>query len=196
MGRCLPFKQREAAPSPAVCILSVATMHWASLFSLSLAALATALPSRRFNHVVHEKRTFEPIDWIQDRRLEAHKILPMRIGLTQQNLHRVEEMLMAVSHPESATYGQHLSPDEVIDLFAPSDDTINAIKGWLNDAGIHPDRLSLSPGKGWVEFDATAAEAEELLKTEYHVYTHAETGVEQISKPPGPYKYLCAEDTS
>ncbi|KAH8082440.1 subtilisin-like protein [Cristinia sonorae] len=156
-------------------------MHWASLFSLSLAALATALPSRRFNHVVHEKRTFEPIDWIQDRRLEAHKILPMRIGLTQQNLHRVEEMLMAVSHPESATYGQHLSPDEVIDLFAPSDDTINAIKGWLNDAGIHPDRLSLSPGKGWVEFDATAAEAEELLKTEYHVYTHAETGVEQIS---------------
>ena len=149
--------------------------------SLSLFGSVLAVPSRRFNHVVHEKRTSEPINWVRDRRLEAHKILPMRVGLAQQNLHRIEEMLLSVSHPESDSYGQHMTPEEVVEMFAPSDDTVAAVKSWLTDAGLHPDRLRLSPGKGWVEFEVTVAEAEDLLETEYHVYTHEETGVEQIS---------------
>ena len=157
-------------------------MHlWAAFLSIALAGSTIAVPSRRFNHVVHEKRALDPIDWIQDRRLEAEKVLPMRIGLTQQNLHRVEELLMSVSHPESPSYGQHFSPDEVVDLFAPSNDTIDAVKSWLTDAGVHHERLRLSPSRGWIEFEATAAEVEELLQTEYHVYTHPDTGVEQIS---------------
>lgn len=155
---------------------------WAALLNLTVASVAIAAPSKRFSHVVHEKRAFEPIDWIQDRRLEATKVLPMRIGLTQQNLHRLEEMLLSVSHPESAKYGQHFTPKEVADAFAPHDDSIAAVKAWLTDAGIHEDRLKLSPGKGWIEFDATAAEAEELLQTEYHVFSHADTGIEQISE--------------
>lgn len=158
-------------------------MHlWSTLVSISLASVVAAVPSRRFNHVVHEKRAMDPIDWIQDRRLEADRILPMRIGLTQQNLHRVEEILMSVAHPQSPSYGQHLSPNEVIDLFSPSDETVAAVRSWLTDFGLHRDRLRLSSGQGWIEFNATAAEVEELLNTEYHVYTHPETGVEQISE--------------
>ncbi|KAG6864832.1 hypothetical protein C0991_006892 [Blastosporella zonata] len=138
-------------------------------------------PSRRSNHVLHEKRAADPLDWTA-RRLETHKILPMRFGLTQQNLHRMEEMLMAVSHPESPTYGRHWTPAEVVDTFAPSDETIAAVTEWLSGAGISADRLRLSPSKGWIDLNATVAEVEDLIMAEYHVYSHEESGYEQIGK--------------
>ncbi|OCH89925.1 subtilisin-like protein [Obba rivulosa] len=152
----------------------------AVLSALALAVCVSAGPTRRWNHVVHEKRAMEPKRWLPTRRLEADRVLPMRFGLTQQNLHKLEEMLMAVSHPESPTYGQHYTPKEVIDIFAPSDETTNAVKDWLMEFGFAPERLRLSLNKGWIEVNATTAEAEELLQTEYHVYTH-ESGIEQIS---------------
>jgi tripeptidyl-peptidase-1 len=105
-------------------------------------------------------------------RLDANKILPMRFGLSQQNTHRVEELLLAVSHPESPTFGKHYSPSEVVDLFAPSEETISAVANWLADSGFPRDRLRLSSNKGWISMNATVSEVENLLNAEYHVYTH------------------------
>lgn len=145
----------------------------------TLVALAFAAPSPRSNHVVHERRAAEPTDWIQDRRLDANRVLPMRFGLAQQNMHRLEQILMDISHPESSSYGQHWSPAKVVETFAPSSDTITAVTSWLKDAGIAADRLRLSPNKGWIQVNATTSEVESLLNTEYHVYTHP-SGAEQI----------------
>ena len=155
---------------------------WSLIAVLSCAfTLTLALPSRRADHVVHEKRAFDPVeDWVRTRKLEADKVLPMRFGLTQQNLHRIEEMLMSVSHPSSPSYGKHFTPEEVVDTFAPSPETIATVVKWLHDAGLHKDRHRLSVSKGWIEVNATVAEVEDLLDTEYHVYTHS-SGAEQIS---------------
>lgn len=103
----------------------------------------------------------------------------MRFGLAQQNMHRLEELLMEVSHPESPKYGQHYSAAEIVDTFAPRKETIEAVTQWLSEAGISRDRLRLSASKGWIQLNATAAEVEELLQTEYHVFTHP-SGDEQI----------------
>jgi tripeptidyl-peptidase-1 len=97
----------------------------------------------------------------------------MRFGLAQQNLHRVEEMLMAVSHPESPTYGKHYTPADIVDTFAPSDETISTVTNWLIDSGFARNRLRLSANKGWLSLEATTAEVENLLNAEYHVYNHA-----------------------
>ncbi|KAG6845624.1 hypothetical protein H0H87_006677 [Tephrocybe sp. NHM501043] len=153
-------------------------MHLVSVV-LSLCAVSLAAPSPRTNHVLHEKRAADLIDWIRARRLESHKVLPMRFGLAQRNLHRVEEMLMAVSHPDSATYGKHWTPAQVVDTFAPSKETIDAVVEWLSASGISTDRLRLSASKGWIDVNATVAEVEDLIKAEYHVYSH-ESGYEQI----------------
>lgn len=146
---------------------------------LALASAVVAIPTTS-PHLVHEKRAADPIDWVRGERLDANRVLPMRIGLTQQNMHRVEEILMAISHPESPTYGKHLSPAEVVDTFSPSEKAINAVIEWLIESGFSRDRLKLSGNKGWLHFDATTAEAEELLKTEYHVYEHPDSGAKQI----------------
>lgn len=155
-----------------------------ALLSLLLLTLsAAAAPSPRAGHVVHEKRARDPTAWEQTRRLEADKILPLRIGLSQSNLDKIEDILMSVSHPKSESYGKHLMPAEVVDTFAPSAATVNAVKEWLADFGFADERLKLSKNKGWLHVvNASAEEIENLLDTEYHVYTHMETGEEQISK--------------
>jgi tripeptidyl-peptidase-1 len=56
----------------------------------------------------------------------------------------------------------------------------------LESAGI--DRISVSANKQWLQFDATALEAEQLLKTRYHFYEHtsgnkATIGCDEYSVP-------------
>ncbi|KAI0823960.1 subtilisin-like protein [Trametes gibbosa] len=145
----------------------------------ALVTLVAALPSRRSNLVLHEKRAMEPIDWTLSHKLEADAVLPMRFGLTQNNLHKIEEMLMSVSHPSSPSYGKHFSPEDIVDTFAPSDETVRAVTEWLVDSGIHQERLRLSASKGWIEVNATTAEVEDLIAAEYNVYTHP-SGAQQI----------------
>ncbi|TFK48830.1 hypothetical protein OE88DRAFT_1634138 [Heliocybe sulcata] len=155
-------------------------LSW-SFLVLALGGLAAAVPARRANYVVHEKRAAEPSSaWTLSRRLESDMVLPMRFGLTQSNIDRVEEILMSISHPESPTFGKHLSPEQVIDMFKPSSETVDVVKSWLVGSGIAPERIRITGNKGWIELNATVAEAEDLLNTEYHVYEH-ESGAEQIS---------------
>lgn len=151
---------------------------FASLLLLVSSAFAL---TRRADHVLHERRAADPAvrAWDRTRKLEADRILPLRIGLKQQNMHLVEDMLMDVAHPDSPNFGQHWSPERVVDFFKPADSTVDAVLAWLGEYGL-TDRVKLSTSKGWVQLNATVAEVEELLGTEYHVYTHP-SGVEQIS---------------
>ena len=157
-------------------------------FFLTLLGVAFAVPSPRSDYVVHESRPANPIHWAKTGRLDSNMVLPMRFGLVQQNLHRLEEMLMSVSHPESPNYAQHFTPMEVVDAFAPSEETISAVINWLVDSGFTRDRLRLSPNRGWIHVNASTSEVEKLLNTEYHVYTHS-SGDTQIGEKC-PHFYL------
>lgn len=176
-------KYSHSSPGQHLEISPGSTMQLKALaLALVSAVLVTAAPSLpRSNHVLHERRSMEPTAWSRSSRLEGHKVLPMRFGLAQQNLHKLEELLMSVSHPESLSYGKHFSANDVVDTFAPSDDTIATVMTWLTDFGIHPDRLRLTPSKGWIEVNATVEEVEDLIQAEYHVYTHP-SGAEQIGE--------------
>jgi tripeptidyl-peptidase-1 len=155
-------------------------MRLSFFFLLAICTLVAGAPSRRVGYVVHEKRTVEPVAWFRTRRLEAHKILPLRIGLTQQNIHELEELLMSVAHPDSPTFGQHWSPGRVMEHFAPSQVTVSTVRSWLIASGFHPARIRVSHNKGWIDVNATTSEVESLLDAEYYVYTHP-SGHEQIS---------------
>jgi tripeptidyl-peptidase-1 len=147
---------------------------------LFICGLAFAVPSPS-GHVVFERRQVEPHGWVQSRRLEGDFMLPMRFGLIQNNLDHLDDMLMAVSHPDSAGYSKHWSATDLVEKFKPTTQTIEEVVRWLVDSGIPHDRLALSINRGWIHFNATTAEVEELLKTEYYVFTHEDSGVEQIS---------------
>jgi len=69
-----------------------------------------------------------------------------------------------------------MTASEVHDLFAPSKESVDDVRNWLESSGIASSRISHSTNKQWIQFDAEANELEKLLNTEYYIYSHAETG--------------------
>ncbi|PSS03203.1 Pro-kumamolisin [Coniella lustricola] len=143
----------------------------------TLAVAADAKPLAKFQrgplrHVVHEEVPAVHSKWQKDHRMHYTATLPVKIGLAQQNLHRAEEFIYDVANPNSPNYGRHWSPAEVIEMFKPKRESVNAIMEWLESEGIHPSRVKLSVTKNWITFNATVREMEQMLKTEYHVYKH------------------------
>jgi tripeptidyl-peptidase I len=145
-----------------------------------LAALAVAVEAkplkRAGNHVVHEERSVARSSWTKGHRLHKAKELPVRIGLSQSNLHRADEFIHDVSHPNSANYGKHWTPEQIAETFAPKQESVDAVMEWLEAEGIQPARVKLSKGRHWLDFNATVQEMERLLKTEYHVFRHSRHG--------------------
>ncbi|EFX03902.1 protease s8 tripeptidyl peptidase [Grosmannia clavigera kw1407] len=150
-------------------------MHWSSLLEALVVLVGVADVSARpqsvpVGHQVHERRQVRSLGQGRGQRLEADTILPMRIGLRQNAKAeaQAEAWLMDVSHPGSANYGKHWTTDEVIKAFQPTDVTVDSVMRWLvEESGIAKERITHSDNKAWLAFDATVAEAERLLHTEY-----------------------------
>ena len=154
-----------------LCLSSRTVMRFALLPVGALIASAVAAPS--LNHVLHEKRDRLPLGWGQAEELDGMTVLPMKIALTQSNLDKADEFLMDVSHPSSPNFGQHWSAKKIAETFAPSRESLDSVTQWLKSSGIAPERISKSQSLGWLQFDATVEEAENLLKTKYRKYTHS-----------------------
>ncbi|KAJ5253111.1 hypothetical protein N7489_003521 [Penicillium chrysogenum] len=145
-----------------------------------LAASAMAVPTAH-DYQLHERRDFIPESWVEGKKLDGNVSLPVRIGLTQSNLDYGHELLMDLSNPHSSRYGQYLSVNEVHDLFAPTEKSVNDVRYWLESAGIAKERITQSANKQWIQFDADAEELENLLHTKYYLYSHAETGRSHVA---------------
>lgn len=149
-------------------------LFWKTGLAAAALASATAAIAIPNSHVVHEERAAAPERWVKRARVAPDSILPVRIGLTQSNLDRGEEFLHSVSHPDSPSFGKHWTAEEVIEAFKPSDETVDAVKQWLEEAGFT--RVVHSDNKGWLAFDAPASEVEALLHAEYHEYEDTISG--------------------
>ncbi|KDR74659.1 hypothetical protein GALMADRAFT_123401 [Galerina marginata CBS 339.88] len=131
-------------------------------------------------YVLHERRSHVPSGWSLVRRFDPSEVLPLRFGLKQSNMDKLEDFLHDVSHPDSPNYGQHWTPARIAETFAPSTETVDTVHSWLVGAGLDASRLRVSPSKAWIQVNATVEEAEHLLKTEYNVYKH-EGGAQHIA---------------
>lgn len=123
-------------------------------------------------YVLHESRSVTPSGWSLLRRYDASEVIPLRFGLKQSNMERLEELLNDVSHPDSPNYGNHWTPTQVVETFAPSNQSVATVRRWLEDNGFDPSRLRMSPTRSWLEVHATVEEAESLLQTKYNLYKH------------------------
>ncbi|KAF4579630.1 hypothetical protein EYR40_000191 [Pleurotus pulmonarius] len=148
------------------------------LASLFLAAQA-AIITHPHATVLHEKRDLLPSGWAHARRHDPSATIPLKFALTQSNMHRLEEFLNEVSHPKSPLYGNHWTAGKIAETFAPSEETMSTVHNWLVGSGIPSERIKISSTKGWINVDASVAEANELLRTEYNVYVH-ESGKSHI----------------
>lgn len=146
-----------------------------AVFALCTTSVLT-VPTVEVNRV-HESRPHPPSGWTRQEGLLKTTVLPFRIALTQSNLHQLDDLLMSVSHPESEQYGQHWTIDQVAKTFAPSQESVDAVGSWLSSHGIGVERTSRSRSLGWLHFNATIEEAENLLKAEYSAWKHESGGI-------------------
>ncbi|RKU41457.1 hypothetical protein DL546_002597 [Coniochaeta pulveracea] len=76
-----------------------------------------------------------------------------------------------------------MTAEEVIDYFAPSYKSVNAVRSWLASVGVPADRILQSVNKQWLAFDVPVHRAEEILHTQYYIYQHTESGIHNIACP-------------
>lgn len=157
-------------------------MHFTTFLAFTAtAAFAAPAPAPGPTHKLHEKRDWLSDHWTRGREVHHEALLPVRIGMQQANMENAEALLMEVSDQDSPKYGQHYTAEEVADIFAPAEATVETIKAWLHESGIHPHRVSQSWNKQWMQFDASAQELGDLLKTKYHEYLHGPTGKTHVA---------------
>ncbi|KKO97929.1 Pro-kumamolisin [Trichoderma harzianum] len=149
---------------------------WTLLCSVAVALVETSLAK----HVIHERSVESTGEWAKIGNVNRNGLVPVSIGLTQRNLDLGHQLLMERSNPDSPNYGQHMTRDEVNDLFAPHDDSVDAVHSWLEAEGIELERVYRSDNRQWVQFHATVGELEKLLNATYDIYENQKTGVRQV----------------
>ncbi|KAJ7088031.1 family S53 protease-like protein [Mycena belliarum] len=147
-------------------------------FLASLLLLAAAKPMGRRAMAIHESRAAPARGFVKSGVAPAAKELTLRIALKQKNIAGLETALYQVSDPASALYGQHLTAEEVAAFVAPTEDTLAAVSAWLaeNELSAKP----VTPAGDMLEITLPVAQANELLSTDFAVFTHVESGATSI----------------
>ncbi|KAJ6447263.1 tripeptidyl-peptidase I [Purpureocillium lavendulum] len=135
-----------------------------------------SVPTSTDGHILHEKRSDETHfhAWAKREPVDPSIKIPVRIALKQRNVHRGMDLVLEVSDPSHASgkYGQWYSREQVIDLFAPSDESVSKVQEWLILSGITKDSIIVPETKGWVHFESTVGQLQSLVKADYHLYDH------------------------
>jgi tripeptidyl-peptidase I len=148
-------------------------LHVLSSLLIFGSTLATPSPDL---FIRHEKRDLTSTQWVKRSAAPLDVRLPMRINLKHRNTHLGHDRLVEISDPLSKNYGKHWTAKEVEDFFAPHDDSFDAVLNWLSDSGLSSERVTIFRGRGLLKLDVSVDEAEALLKTQYHLYEHEDTG--------------------
>lgn len=133
-------------------------------FLVPLVLSAFALASPKCNSKVKESIE-EPREWIKMGAAPADHMIALRIALPQSNFDALEQHLYEVSDPSHSRYGEHLSKEEVEELVAPHEDSVNAVTEWLEEHGIAGDEVSRSAAGDWVRVRVPVDLAEKMLDT-------------------------------
>jgi tripeptidyl-peptidase-1 len=62
-----------------------------------------------------------------------------------------------------------------------SEESVDVVKAWLASVGVSADRIRQSHGLSWLHFNASAGEAESLLRAKYHFWEHDQTGKTHVA---------------
>jgi len=114
--------------------------------------------------------------WQRGDRGNPATVMELILALKNQNMHRLNAEIMAVSDPDSPRYGEHLTKDEVTELTAPDAESQDQVAAWLASAGL---AATKGPRGDSFSFQASVADVEQLFSTTVHEYVHEERSVLQ-----------------
>lgn len=139
-----------------------------------------AIPAIHSKSYTVKERHPVPNGWNAVTRPSPAHVIELQIGLKQRNQAELEKHVLEISNPSHVRYGQYLSAEEINDLVAPSDSTIDLVRAWLAEHGV--DKASHSSTRDWITIALPVEAAEDLLHTTYSVFRHTD-GSELVRAP-------------
>ncbi|KJA22321.1 hypothetical protein HYPSUDRAFT_139376 [Hypholoma sublateritium FD-334 SS-4] len=143
-----------------------------TLLAMFVAAVAGS-PSFR-SMLVLEQRSDVPDGFVKGAPAPATDILNLRLALKQTNISGLQSMLLDISTPGNALYGQTLTNEEIESFAAPAPETTSLVQEWLASNGITSKTISVTGD--WIQFSIPVSQANTLLEAQFTVFNHPETG--------------------
>ncbi|KAI0738095.1 family S53 protease [Daedaleopsis nitida] len=144
---------------------------------VSLVTIALGKPMARIMKV-HERREVVPQGFTLRAPAPPDTTLSLRLALAQTDSAELERRVMDVSTPSSPNYRQHLSKEEVEELVAPKQESVDMVYAWLAEHDITP--KTISPAGDWLAFDVPVSKANELFDAEFSVFEQEDSDMDAI----------------
>uniref|UniRef100_A0A6Q2YVF0 Peptidase S53 domain-containing protein n=1 Tax=Esox lucius TaxID=8010 RepID=A0A6Q2YVF0_ESOLU len=120
-------------------------------------------------HLEADQNILIPDHWAHMGRVRPTEEIELTFALRQQNLDRLEDLLLLVSDPSSPQYGKYLTLEEVTALVRPSQLTQKVVRQWLQSNGVSNCQTVLT--QDFLQCSMTAQVAEAVLPgSEFHRY--------------------------
>ncbi|KAI0132691.1 peptidase S8/S53 domain-containing protein [Xylariales sp. AK1849] len=156
---------------------------------VALVAGSSAFPTFGFSAAKESSTAssvFESIDnppsgWVKEN-VEFDKdeaTIALRIQLVHQDMNKFHELATNIATPGHELYGKHVSQDVIDSIIAPKDESKDLVLGWLRNQSL-ADSATVSPRGNTIILEASVSQLEKLLKTQYDVYSNAESGEEVV----------------
>lgn len=116
-----------------------------------------------------------PEGWKQLRPANPQEKVVLRVALKQKHAQALEQAVLDMSTPGHASYGKHMTRDELRSYTAPSEAARSAVVEWLESHGIQP-----AVNNDWVTFATTVDKANRLLQTRFAWYQYADDKTPKI----------------
>ena len=117
------------------------------------------------------------VGWQYSRTPSASQPIKLQVALTQGNVAAFEHALMQMSTPDHPKYGHHFrTHDEMKRMLQPSATSVDAVRAWLQDAGI----TDITQDADWMTFRTTVGTANELLDANFQYYVNSFKKIERL----------------
>eukprot|EP01094_Clydonella_sp_ATCC50884_P021856 TRINITY_DN48_c0_g1_i1.p2 TRINITY_DN48_c0_g1~~TRINITY_DN48_c0_g1_i1.p2 ORF type:complete len:573 (+),score=234.19 TRINITY_DN48_c0_g1_i1:107-1720(+) len=92
------------------------------------------------------------------------------VAIKQQNTDVLEQLFWDVSNPESPKYGQYLTVDEITDIIAPRDESVEAVQEWVREHNGYNARLTLN--RDFLKVEMSLLDIQNMLNVTFLRYIH------------------------
>lgn len=149
------------------------------LFSFLALAMAAVAQASSVSWVPMEDIASHPAGWERGPAVARDQLLEVTLAVKQTNTDALEQRLLEVSDPDNVDlYGQHMTRDEVNEFVKPTTESVAAVREYLARHGADKHTMTASPNSDFITAVMPAHLVERMFKTHYHVYKHAESGIE------------------
>ncbi|KAF8878645.1 peptidase S8/S53 domain-containing protein [Mucidula mucida] len=146
---------------------------------VALAIAASGTPTPRAMRV-HDRREAVPKGFAAAEMASADTNLNLRIALTPKDIAGLEKTLLSVSTPNSASYGQYLSLDQVKAYTSPTEASVSAVTAWLSEHGV-TDIAVTGAYNDWLSFSVPVETANTLFSAQFQNFVDEDSG-ERITR--------------